>query len=248
MNKNSSSGFTLVELAIVLMIIGLLIGGILRGQELMNNARLQNISKQITSYSAAVTTFQDAYSAYPGDLANAISRLPGCETGNTNGCRNGNGNGIIGNLGLVYILGDQTIASENTQFWKHLALIHLLTGINPSASELEFGISHPSVPTGGGLTVATSQKNPGDPTGTTFDGALVLRLHGDLISTVTETNPAVSPQQASYIDRKMDDGVPNTGDVQTTGAPGMTSPQEDCEVVYSSADAKSCVMAFVINR
>lgn len=245
MTKNKMSGFTLVELAIVLMIIGLLIGGVLRGQEMMNNARLQNISKQVTSYGAAVTMFRDTYSAYPGDLATAQARIPGCQAGNANGCVNGDGSGIIGARVTVWNLGNQAINSENTQFWKHMALTHLISGVRPSATALEFGSSHPVVPIGGGFTVATSMRDPADVTGSPFDGALLLRLHGDLTNVTTEDNPTVSSKQASYIDRKMDDGMPQTGDVQTTG---RWFPPE-CEIAYDSArEDKTCVMAFLLNR
>ena len=60
LNRTSQSGFTLVELAIVLMIIGLLIGGILRGQELMENARVTSTIQQTKAYDGATTTFRDS--------------------------------------------------------------------------------------------------------------------------------------------------------------------------------------------
>ena len=64
-------GFTLVELAIVMMIIGLLIAGVLKGQEMVQNARVTNTIKQINGYQAAFVGFQDKYSALPGDMVNS---------------------------------------------------------------------------------------------------------------------------------------------------------------------------------
>ncbi|MBI3440941.1 MAG: prepilin-type N-terminal cleavage/methylation domain-containing protein, partial [Proteobacteria bacterium] len=71
-------GFTLVELAIVLTIIGLLIGGILKGQQLMQNARITATMGQIRAVESATTTFRDTYGGMPGDLANAATRVPNC--------------------------------------------------------------------------------------------------------------------------------------------------------------------------
>lgn len=64
-------GFTLVEIAIVLVIIGLLLGGILRGQELIQNARVRNIIDQQNGIKAAFFGFQDRFRMIPGDLSAA---------------------------------------------------------------------------------------------------------------------------------------------------------------------------------
>src|ERR1700722_1138400 len=83
-------GFTLVELAIVLTIIGLLIGGILKGQQLITNARVTAQISQIKSVEAAATTFNDTYAGLPGDLATASVRLPATGCGGAV-CFSGNG-------------------------------------------------------------------------------------------------------------------------------------------------------------
>ena len=71
-------GFTLVELAIVMIIIGLLIGGVLKGQELINNAQVTSTITSIKGLDAAINTFEDMFSSFPGDMANPQSRLPSC--------------------------------------------------------------------------------------------------------------------------------------------------------------------------
>ncbi len=68
-------GFTLVELAIVLTIIGLLIGGILKGQQLITNARVTAQMAQVQGVEAATTTFNDTYQGLPGDLTTATTRV-----------------------------------------------------------------------------------------------------------------------------------------------------------------------------
>lgn len=104
--RPAQRGFTLVEIAIVLVIIGLLLGGVLKGQGLIDSARVKNIIQQTTSLSAAVNAYQDKFRALPGDDAQAAFHAPGA-TGN------GNGDGQI----TEYQLAPQ-----------HLALAGFITG------------------------------------------------------------------------------------------------------------------------
>jgi len=90
------SGFTLVEIAIVLVIIGLLLGGVMKGQEMIANAKIKSLVDQAKSLAAAVYTYQDKYGAYPGDDSKAKTNLPGGKAGCVAGdLDNGNGNGQI---------------------------------------------------------------------------------------------------------------------------------------------------------
>ena len=67
--KNQQKGFTLVEIAIVLVIIGLLMGGVLKGQELINSAKVKNFANDFRSISSFVYAYQDRFRALPGDDA-----------------------------------------------------------------------------------------------------------------------------------------------------------------------------------
>src|SRR5437762_14213912 len=87
--KNSEAGFTLVEIAIVLVIIGLLLGGILKGQEMITQAKIKNVINDFNGIAVAVTSYQDRYRALPGDDANATTRRT------TQAAGNGNGDGVI---------------------------------------------------------------------------------------------------------------------------------------------------------
>jgi len=87
--RNSDAGFTLVEIAIVMVIIGLLIGGILKGQELIKNAKTKKVMKQVDELRVAVTSYQDRYGFLPGD-DNAAQTHTGDGT-----VTNGNGSGQI---------------------------------------------------------------------------------------------------------------------------------------------------------
>ena len=82
-------GFTLVEIAIVLVIIGLLLGGILKGQEMITQARIKNVINDFNGITAAINSYQDRYRALPGDDINAASRWAGSFGGNGDGQFNG---------------------------------------------------------------------------------------------------------------------------------------------------------------
>jgi len=74
-NRNSTeAGFTLVEIAIVLVIIGLLLGGILKGQEMITQAKIKNVINDFNGVTVAITSYQDRYRAIPGDDQNAATR------------------------------------------------------------------------------------------------------------------------------------------------------------------------------
>src|SRR5262245_2481649 len=87
--KQAESGFTLVEIAIVLVIIGLLLGGILKGQEMITQAKIKNLINDFNGVTVAVTSYQDRYRALPGDDQNATTRWTVQAPGD------GNGNGTV---------------------------------------------------------------------------------------------------------------------------------------------------------
>src|SRR5690349_25079544 len=90
MSRNSAeAGFTLVEIAIVLVIIGLLLGGILKGQEMITQAKIKNLINDFNGVTVAITSYQDRYRQLPGDDQNATTRWTSQAPGK------GDGNGVI---------------------------------------------------------------------------------------------------------------------------------------------------------
>lgn len=124
-DRRKSRGFTLIEIAIVVVIIGLLIGGILKGQEMIRNARAHNVADQGTAVKAAVLAFQDRFRALPGDYAKANDNIVGL-----NATQMGDGNSRVG--------GDPDAANgtdeatnrtkEIALVWKHLSAAGFLSG------------------------------------------------------------------------------------------------------------------------
>ena len=112
------SGFTLIEIAIVLVIIGLLLGGILKGQELITQGRIRNVSNDLQSMTAAINLYQGRYLALPGDDAGAAARWGiAAPTGGTLG------DGIIAGT-----YNSTTATDESRQFWLHLRRAGLVGG------------------------------------------------------------------------------------------------------------------------
>ena len=120
--KTRQTGFTLVEIAIVLVIIGLLLGGILKGQEMITQAKIKNVINDFNGITAAVSSYQDRYRALPGDDLNASSRWAGSSSGNGDG---------QWDLGATLYNNTATAAvgaKEVNLFWWHLRLAGFVAG------------------------------------------------------------------------------------------------------------------------
>ena len=213
----AQAGFTLVELAIVMIIIGLLIAGVLKGQALIANAKVTSTVAQIKSIDAAVSTFKDTYNDIPGDMVTPGARLPNC----TQMCANvGNGDQALANAP-----GATPIGGEGEAFFPQLAVANLMTGIQPGASSAVIGQNFPAA------KIGTNGIQPGSTTTSplTLAGAVgSLGTNGGLflaitpaIGALTNASTGMLPNEAFRIDTKMDDGSPGTGDVVGIGTAGV---------------------------
>jgi prepilin-type N-terminal cleavage/methylation domain-containing protein len=115
--KTAQKGFTLVEIAIVLVIIGLLLGGILKGHEMITQAKIKNVMADFSGISAAYHGYQDRYRRLPGDDNQAVTRWTDLVAAD-----NGDGNGVV--AGAYNAGGDL----ESRNFWLHLRKAGFVAG------------------------------------------------------------------------------------------------------------------------
>ena len=146
--KRNQSGFTLIEIAIVLVIIGLLLGGVLKGQELMNSAKAKNLASDFTNIPIYINGYQSAFKAIPGDDAAATIHLTAAsgvviKSGNGNGIINGNWNDTIAQN------------SESFNFWQHLRL----AGYYPGTTDTSDPQYIPTNAVGGNIGVTNALTN-----------------------------------------------------------------------------------------
>lgn len=216
--------FSLVELSIVLVILGLLTGGVLTGQSLIRAAELRSITTDFQRYISAVQAFRDKYFAMPGDMANATSfwgkdnTYCAAHTGTaaTPGTCNGDGDGMMD------IASGATVTGEFFRFWQQLALAGLVegnfTGISGSGGAAH-SIPSTNVPkskiSNGGWSVyyvASGYAGNAEWFAGTYLNTLVF---GATTTTDITYNMIIKPEEAWNIDTKMDDGKPASGKVMS---------------------------------
>jgi prepilin-type N-terminal cleavage/methylation domain-containing protein len=131
-SKYRQTGFTLVEIAIVLVIIGLLLGGILKGQEMITQARIKNVVNDFNGITAAYFAYQDRYRAVPGDDLGAATRWI-ASAFPPSGAVNGTGDGVISgtyqaSVADLVATPPSATAGESNNFWWHLRLAGFVSG------------------------------------------------------------------------------------------------------------------------
>ena len=218
--QRREGGFTLVELAIVMIIIGLLIGGILKGQELIANSQVTATISQIKGIDAAMSTFRDKYAALPGDM-NPANRLASCNAAPCNVA--GNQNGRIEGVGNVGS-GTPLATRESTIAFAHMSAADLLSGVETTGGNASnvFGQLLPDAKVGGGFT-GIEYSSTGNLTSANNAAAIRAKPGHYLILTGTPTSvsgasSSLNPGRAAQIDRKIDDGKPNAGSIRGTNA------------------------------
>ncbi|WP_228382310.1 type II secretion system protein [Tistrella mobilis] len=183
-------GFTLVEVAIALVVIALLVGTVLQAQGMVGNSRAQAFVSEVGAIRTAFGQFQERYGALPGDYTDAAALASGVTAGDGNGILSGDG-----------------ASQESLNAWRHLTAAQFLTNLKMPPA----GTSAPSTPLGGQYQLVSAT------VGAT--SGVWLRI-GSMTtgSTTGNSTPLLTVDQARRLDMELDDGLPATGSVVTSTA------------------------------
>lgn len=256
-------GFSLVEMAVVLAIIGLLVGGVLAGQSLLKGQRLRAVLTDATTYATAVNQFKLKYGDLPGDFPDATKvwgRADGgadvtqnCSPVNTASTGapscNGDGNGQIQNNNASGV-------GESLRFWQHLSAAGFITGnftgIAATGGNIHTSVAGVNVPGGAIQNTAYFIFSWGLVSGATFF------FDGDYTNTMTyggirvgdwPNGPAIRPDEAFNLDVKADDGKPAYGSIRAPQAQWQancaTSNASNTALYNISFQDSACLLLFL---
>lgn len=200
-----AAGFTLIEIAIVIIIIGLILGGVLKGQELIRTARTHNVADQGSAIKASIFAFTDRFRALPGDYNKASDNIPGVEQG-----QNGDGNGRVG-YDDSKSPGKPDVANQGKEVslvWLHLAKSGFVSG------EFNGQPLGPGETSGWNCSAETCMANA-------FNGRLLF-IYANEQTGISWASDMLNSNQLwsgknlpvellAELDRKLDDGKPSTG-------------------------------------
>jgi prepilin-type N-terminal cleavage/methylation domain-containing protein len=214
---SSNSGFTLVELAIALIVIGLLIGAVLKADEMIEQARSTQFVRQIQAYETANKAFIGLYNEMPGDIRDPDKRVPGCTAAPCNVSGNGNWMLPTGAHGVPAIpslthSGNRMMVGENRNYWVHLAKAQLISGVDPDYNGVfsaKAGVEAPSAPTKQ-VGFGAVYHNVGSEGQAGNYYTIFHYGHGGQYM-------AMRGNRAFFIDQKIDDGKPFSGSVLASG-------------------------------
>ncbi len=239
--------FTLVELAIVMIVIGLVIGSVMLGQTMIKSANIRATIGQVEQFKTASTTFKIKYNCMAGDCDNATSFLSGTS----------NGNGTYKIDGSAARHTD----TEGLLFWQHLALAGLIQGnyttvapgtvyvpdVNFPSSKMggNFGVWNLQAYNAGGVYPVSGRLFPAN-----YGNNIILgKAWGDLTSKIP-LDRILSGYDAFAIDSKFDDGLPAYGTIvtwqNTSGYSGSCASTDVASTaIYSKTDNIRCGLFFI---
>ena len=207
--RRHQSGFTLIEIAIVLVIIGLLLGGILKGQELINSARVKNLAADFRNIPVFIYGYQDKYRSLPGDDSAAVAHVGAGAT------EIGDGDGVIEGTWNNSAVGSSGTYDESHLFWLHVRR----AGLAPGSTSIAASDFPPLNALSGRVGIQSAIPYTG--------------LRGSFF--ICSTN--ITGNYAKQLDIQLDDGNTATGSVMVGGTPTTTasSPTATTSVLDSNS-------------
>ena len=195
-NPHRHLGFTLIETAVVLIIASLLMGAVLKGQQLINVAKVKQLEADYNHIPLMIYSYQDKFKAIPGDDKNATNHL----SGTTTGIQNGDGDGLIAGNWFEF-----NPSSDNTIIWQHLRLAGLMSG----ETNMFLPDYLPKSSLGKAMDIHSSSSE--------LRTSPILDAHGNSIKgTYIVCSRGVPGALAVSMDIRLDDGDPSTGNVLAT--------------------------------
>ena len=219
-------GFSLIELAIALTVIGLVVGGVLVGKDLVRAAEIRSVLNDVDAFKSAVATFQSKYRALPGDLSNAASYWASTSNGD-------------GDEQIDYLLG---APGEEYNAWQQLALAEMIPGSYTGATNS----LPPSRITNGYYRISYQSPVYGK-------SGHMISLNG-MNTTYSVAHKALLSSRDMYaLDLKADDGLADSGIIMgfnEQGVPGCVNNYiTDATGTYiGTTDTITCKVFFVVSK
>ncbi len=222
----NDSGFTLIELSMVLIIISLITAGIVGGRSLIYNAELKSVSADLTGFQTAINIFIDKYDAMPGDITDADLYWPSCDDTPTD-C-NGGGNGRV----------DST--SESLRAWQQLGDSEIIGNTFTGTGNFALDTNVPRAKLNAGAYVITYNSSA------IYGKQANHLVLGVINGNSTNNNSILSATDSSTIDKKFDDGNGNSGNF--IAQDGADATANDCMTATPAYDLsktmKACQIVF----
>ncbi len=227
---NLKKGFSLVELSIVLIIIGLLVGGITSGNKLIQQAKLRKVMQDIKTYVTDIQTFYVEYDALPGDITDAESFFGASNTDN------GDGDGNVEYTGNTDADSDSNPDGESFNFFKHIELAEINTGLSLTLGATDANYSSTNSPVGpfSGTIYHSEYDSAGDHSFAIAKNAVYYTASDN---STADHNGALTVESAKGIDTKIDDGIAYSGDVY--GVDGDDVTAGDCSAAADAANTST---------
>jgi prepilin-type N-terminal cleavage/methylation domain-containing protein len=252
MMSQKNQAFTLLELAITLTIIALLAGSTMLGQSMIRNSELQSVVNDVDRYKKAAQLFKDKYLYLPGDMPTASNFWTGAA--------NGNGDGFIGDS-TASALGNTTHGLEGFGVWQHLADAGFIEGAysgtwSGSMTQEAAGVNTPASKVPGGTyllfyvapTTGSAGIFPANYRHVIAYGIRSTAANGT--GPIAPYYPVLTAAEAMEIDKKMDDGMPGTGNVLSytsalAATPNCASGTATTSTYKTTVSGNQCSLIFI---